>query len=287
MMQNRSQGIQHTTSHAHKNLLVSVKSRAAQLLFAHRKQYQLNLHGKTVMFSTTDPVAHRWFYPRYAFNRIHEKPMTLQLVDDLSRATCFVDVGANLGYYTCLASQFMHRGIIYSFEMDADNYTMLERNVSLNGSQNTVELYNYAVSDTNGCVHYYRLPDVYHPELSIHKPRQHAEQVQVEVPSIALDSFFKNRRVKPDVVKIDVEGAELDVLRGMTGLLPSIWKLYLEIHPENLREAGQTPAEILTLLGQYFTTYIIPDHRTQSLRELIPIQPDIELTGNTIIVATK
>src|SRR5690606_22899097 len=110
---------------------------------------------------------------------------------------------------------------------------------------------------------------------------------QMEIRAVSLDRFFSSLRLRPDLVKIDVEGAELDVLRGMTTLVPHISKMYMEIHPEILHQAGQSFSEIFELLSAEFNLYLIPDHRTQYSVDLIQIKPELIMTENMIIYAQR
>jgi FkbM family methyltransferase len=268
-------------------MLRQISHAAKRLLFMNRKRYTLKLNGKTIQFSTADPAAHRWFYPRYAFNRLHEKSMTLRMIEDFAQARCFVDLGANLGYYTCLAAHFMPAGHIFSFEMDADSYCMLVTNAALNRTDTAVEPFQVAVSDSSGTLSYFRPPDQSLPGLSLYQARQSEEQIQVEVQAITLDDFFSSRAVRPDLVKMDVEGAELDVLRGMTTLLPHISKLYLEVHPALLAAAGQSFGEIYEMLSRDFALYRIPDHRTQQTAALRRMEPGETPENNAIVFARR
>jgi hypothetical protein len=67
----------------------------------------------------------------------------------------------------------------------------------------------------------------------------------ITVPTTSLDAFCDKHRLRPDVIKIDVEGEELDVLRGArrTLSLPSV-QTFLELHPAAWRSRGITAASI-------------------------------------------
>ncbi|WP_310962217.1 FkbM family methyltransferase [Nocardioides terrisoli] len=269
-----------------KDVLRPLRNRVAGLLYDRSTRYTLRLDGRRTVFSTEDPAAHRWFYPRYAFNRLHEKPVTRLLVDDLRTASCFADVGANLGYYSCLATQFMAAGEIHAFEMDRDNFALLEGNLALNHAVATPYANNVAVSDHAGSVRYSRRPDLNHPALSLYNPWPGEGEVEVEVPAITLDDYFADRP-KPDVLKMDIEGAEVDALRGMTTLLPDLRRLYLEVHPENLALAGQSPSDALALLAPHFRIFVISGHRAQGAGHLTEIDPTAPLGGNSMLLATR
>lgn len=270
-----------------KDALRPVRNRASEAVYGNATRYHLRLQGTHTTYSTEEPAAHRWFYPRYAFNRLHEKPVTLRMVEDMRGARCFADVGANLGFYTCLAGGFMPAGAqVHAFEMDVDNYAMLEKNVALNPSSLDVSTNHAAVSSTAGSVTYQRRPAGNHPALSVYNPWPEEGAVDVTVPAVALDDYFRDRPT-PDLVKIDVEGAEVDVLRGMTDLLPEVQRMYVEVHPENLALAGQDAAEVLEILGAHFQLFLLPGHRSQRNRGWEQITPATPVTGNTILLARR
>ncbi len=119
------------------------------------KTIAITLNGIAVRFSTEDEYSKSWFFPRYAGGRIHEGVVTEMLIEALQSARCFVDVGTNLGWYTCIAAMQMRGGIVYGFEMDDLNFALLEKNIAINNCPN-VEVFNLAVSDSSGVVSYER-----------------------------------------------------------------------------------------------------------------------------------
>jgi FkbM family methyltransferase len=275
-----------------------LKRVAVRTVYRNTTEYPLRIDGKSVVFSTVDPAAHLFFTSQMAFGRIPERPVTSLILDDLRKARCFVDVGANLGYYSCLARAFMPEGEVHAFEMDRDNHALLEHNLSLNPSKVEAVANQVAVTDEPGEVTYDHLAGVSSPVLSIYR---HPDEIlnaygltgneptiSVTVPAVTLDDYFADRSLRPDVIKIDVEGAEYDVLRGMTGLLEEVDRMYVEIHPRMLVTAGHEASDVLKLLNEHFRMFAIPGHRTQvkeaSLEEL---NASSELTTNTMVLATR
>jgi hypothetical protein len=67
---------------------------------------------------------------------------------------------------------------------------------------------------------------------------------EVMVPSVTLDAFCRERRIAPDVIKIDVEGAELRVLRGARAILTTHRpRVLCEVHPRQMENCGSSLAE--------------------------------------------
>ncbi len=97
----------------------------------------------------------------------------------------------------------------------------------------------------------------------------------VSTKSIAID----NLGFVPDVVKIDVEGTELDVLKGMSKVLPQIKALFVEIHPE-LYKANEGE-KILEFLKD-FRVYEICDHRRRFDPDIIKANPQYFVYNNML-----
>ncbi len=250
--------------------------------------FSTTINGVSVLFSTEDEFSNSWFYPRYAGNRIHERKVTLLLLQLLQSAKCFVDVGANLGWYTCLVSRNMPNGRVYGFEMDDLNFALLEKNVALNNCTNA-EIHNVAVSDSSGVVSYRR--DNRRPSatfrMELGKPEKRMPEF-ASVHSITLDEFFEDKAVVPDVVKIDVEGAEMCVLSGMKRILRENKPiLLLEVHPLWVRQFNTSIPEVLSALMengyQVFEIRSIRDQQTEP--SLKPLSRASVLTENTMLYA--
>src|SRR5262249_59184998 len=76
-------------------------------------------------------------------------------------------------------------------------------------------------------------------------PQHFTEGVEVlRVPMVTLDTFCAERRIDPSLIKIDVEGAEADVLRGATRLLGGSTRFVVEVHPDALPFMGSSVAEL-------------------------------------------
>lgn len=122
-----------------------------------------------------------------------------------------VDVGANLGYFTRLAAELVGpTGQVYAFEPDADNLLLLKKNTK---HLQNVHLIQSAVSDSEGTVTFYLSN-----KMGMHSLlEKNGSGRSVTVPSTTLDRLYE----KTDIhfVKMDVEGAETSVFRGMQKLL--------------------------------------------------------------------
>jgi FkbM family methyltransferase len=150
-----------------------------------------------------------------------------------------VDVGAHVGYFSLLAArQVGPTGKVFSFEPDPINFELLERNINLNGYTNITAV-NAAVADAVGSRTLFQTT----LDSGRHSTYHHGlpESGSVEVDTWTLDAFIETKDWPViDLVKVDVEGAEVDVLNGMAGLcerMPNI-RLIIEFNPALLESAG-------------------------------------------------
>lgn len=143
------------------------------------------------------------------------EPGTLSLLRKLLReGSTFVDVGANVGAFSLSASDIVGAaGRIYAIEPSPCIYNALIKNIKLNNFTNIVPLL-MAVSKINGIVSFEALPqDNWGMNRRVASTSQHGV---VNVASITLASILKHYNAQNcDVVKIDVEGMELEVLQGL------------------------------------------------------------------------
>ncbi|MCA9510006.1 MAG: FkbM family methyltransferase [Myxococcota bacterium] len=159
----------------------------------------------------------------------------------------FVDIGANIGVYAMWAARLVgDRGRVFAFEPVPGTRAQLERNVVENGFSQ-VEVVPKGVGAEPSTLTLHVVPGS--SGLSSRYARDDAASVAVEVEVATLDAFFAGRAA-PRAMKIDVEGMELDVLRGAAGLLasPTPPAIVFEAHAPHFDRAGTTYASILAYL---------------------------------------
>ena len=181
------------------------------------------------------------------------EPATTRLIQNLVKpGMVFVDVGAHLGYYSLLAArQVGQDGRVYAFEPEPVNYSLLIKNIELNGYRNIIADPR-ALSNTTGSSNLFVSAldsgrhSIYHHGLP--------ETGSVAVDTITLDAFLETQGwPRVDLVKMDVEGSERDVLEGMSQLLERSKgvKLIMEFNPALLRNAGADPIRFLEAPAGY------------------------------------
>ena len=175
----------------------------------------------------------------------YEQGVTQVLLKFLQEDTNFLDVGANIGYFSLIAGKKCSQGKVLSFEPDPTNYNLLRSNIALNGLNNILP-YNLALSDRNENLYFStmgfdqnlgaRFTAKETATLKQHSLPQAKTPTQIK--AIAFDNFLPNEKI--DIIKIDVEGFELNVLRGMKGMLSQQQPLIItEFAPSNLKDIGR------------------------------------------------
>lgn len=176
------------------------------------------------------------------------EPFETEIVKkEIKRGDTFLDIGANVGYYTLLAAKLVGKsGKVYAFEPDPHNFSILKKNVSLNGYNNVV-LTNKAVSDYTGRTRLFLSEDNGGHHRICSSPE---ERKSIFVDTVTLDDFFKQKKVQINFIKMDIEGAEGRALEGMTQLLKKNRKVYLltEFCPEVLELHGSSAKKYLNQL---------------------------------------
>jgi FkbM family methyltransferase len=176
-----------------------------------------------------------------------------------------VDVGSNLGLYTVLLSRLVGpAGRVLAFEPDPDLFALLQRNGALNGCHN-VASHNLALGSRRDRLLLHKMI-VNSGDNHLGEGGSKLFRRTVETEVVSLDEFTPD--LQPDFVKIDVQGWELPVLRGMARLLKQHPPagIYLEFWPEGFRRAGYAADDVvafLTGLGFHF-------HRADTLEALDP-----------------
>jgi FkbM family methyltransferase len=158
----------------------------------------------------------------------------------------FVDVGCNKGDFCLTASRLVgSSGRVLAFEPHPENCEWIRKSIAKNGYRN-IELYELALSDSNGSAQLHLGEQSGHHTLLAGQLRQ--EQGLIAVQTRILDDLLEETQFRGpiDAIKIDVEGADMHVLRGAQKTLlnnPGI-VVFLDVHPQ----LGVDPAEVCAFL---------------------------------------
>ncbi len=171
----------------------------------------------------------------------YEYDYLLTIGNLLKQPTCILDVGANIGNHTLFFSKFWGEVKVYSFEPSSVIFKMLQRNIQLNNLEST-NCFNIAVGNKMGSG---RISYNGQLENNLGATKVDYEDAG-EIQFITLDTFTLEHNLNAiDLVKIDVEGFELKVLKGMEQIIkeynPYIW---IEVLENNKKEAMELFIEL-------------------------------------------
>jgi len=212
----------------------------------------------------------RELLPQY-LHKDYEPITTRAVLAALPEGAVAVDVGANIGYFTCLAARAVGpRGVVHAIEPAPENVEALKRNVRLNGFRNVV-IHAAAAADVADVRTLRLTTEVTHHGLYDHPDSRTVGEVRV--PTAPLDALVE---VPAKLIKVDVEGAEVEVLRGMKGLLgrsPGA-TVIVEWNPRTLRSAGRLSSEIPLVMRELgIADIVVLDDRDRSERVLADVLP--------------
>jgi len=190
------------------------------------------------------------FHPCFAFSAFdqwgsdHNAGFT-DCIEHCRNKSCVIDIGAHIGLVTMPMSQVIAtNGIVYAFEPAKANRHYLDYHLKKNRLYN-VEVIPFLVGNSNNdhTVFYEMNADT---GMNSVIPIQHKGNFKPTTKQqITLDYFCQQRQIKPDLLKIDVEGYELAVLQGAKNtLMKNSILIYLSVHPQHLKKLGHSTDEL-------------------------------------------
>ncbi|WP_257297842.1 FkbM family methyltransferase [Haloarchaeobius sp. FL176] len=172
-----------------------------------------------------------------------EEVLIAKVLDDVKPDDVFYDIGANAGIYTCLVGDELESGQVVAFEPHPEVFDLLTRNVAENDV--SVKLQNVALSDQQGEV------EMVSRGYTGHQMADDTDDATLRVETTRGDALVEDDEVpRPDICKIDIEGAEYLALSGLEQTLRSsdCRVVYCEIHTEKIAAIGGSPERVEALL---------------------------------------
>jgi FkbM family methyltransferase len=186
---------------------------------------------------------------------IWEPNLTHWMAERLTPGDTFIDVGANVGYYSLLASKLVGTyGTVVAIEASPEIFKTLQRNLALNYTEN-VRPVNMAVYHSNAVLKVFRGSEYEVGQTTILEDEavERGFEVECEVDAAPLSAILRREEMQnARLIKIDVEGAEWSVVHGMRPLLDSSrsdLEIIIEIKPECLARRGKQPDDLLNILS--------------------------------------
>jgi FkbM family methyltransferase len=176
-----------------------------------------------VELDLTDDLSRRWYYWGYTD---YERGTVLLWTRLLENVTTVFDVGANIGLYTLLAAAHLRgRGTVHAFEPNPDVFSALARNIDRNSFRHA-HIAQLGLSDSDGKTSFFLPKDRAWTNGSLIEGFTD-QDASLVIDTMRFDTYCASVPIgKVDLIKVDVEGAELRVLKGMGELL-QIWKPHI------------------------------------------------------------
>ena len=217
------------------------------LIGRYNKQTEILVDNNRIKFWTPT-----FYLNDYIKNFAGEEALLNELILRLNNKNTFWDIGANIRFYSIIIAKEMKIGSkIFAFEPEQKTFKLLKNNIELNESKNIVAL-PYALGDKNGEKVLYSSDT---PNFGAHSFVQRTDYKVKKKGSyikvITGDELIKNMNIEiPDMMKIDVEGAEILVLKGMENLLRNskLKMILCEVHINLLPLFNSSEHEVVKII---------------------------------------
>jgi len=193
----------------------------------------LNLKEKTYFY--------RSFMEDYFWLKVYEPETTKIFKKNIKEGDIVIDVGSSIGYFTLLAASLVGNGKVYSIEPNQKNFYYLCENIKLNNYENKVIAFLGGAWDEKGIIKTTMNP-----------------QIIFWSNSFMLDEIIKGR---VDFIKIDADGAEPHILKGMQRIIEhnENLKMIIEYYPKYIEKKGGSASQLLRDLRKNFEITKIPN----------------------------
>lgn len=173
-----------------------------------------------------------------------------------------LDIGANIGFYAKLLADLTGpQGVVHCFEPDKTNFNHLKNNC---GKLQNVILNNKAVGPKTEKLKIYTSKSI-NVDHRTYKPEEFDQEIEIE--AVSIDDYLNNQ-TKVDLIKIDIQGFEMQAIKGMLRILdnnPNI-KIISEFWPYGLKKAGSSVSEYFSFLTHKgFNCYLLEKNSLQLL----------------------
>ena len=237
-----------------------IQLRQYQELIAGTDVASIEIHPEELRIVTRENISMAWqpedlrtapnILVDYGVYEPEESPF---LLDAATGAHVVFDIGANTGFYSLhWVSRMAPGGSIHAFEPVPSTYAWLVRNVALNELEGVIRANNFGIGDEVKTI------SIFLPEFSgsgaasIKNLHPEEKSIEVEAKIDTLDHYFPTTNLtRLDLMKVDVEGAELFVLKGGRETLARHKPLlFMELLRKWSKPFGYHPNDAIALLGE-------------------------------------
>lgn len=219
------------------------------------------------------------YYINHLRGNIYEQPLILKLKNlfENNPYTTFIDMGAHYGYFSLIAAMWLKpTGKVISIEPNHTFYQKLNKNILLNNHQNFVKTFNVGLSEKTGLA-----------KMGRWNNRRTLEKADGDIQIVTFDSLCEKEKISPDIIKIDVHGAEGNILAGMPKMLRNnVSHLFCELHEDMNGYSSEDIVKMLENSGLY--VYEFTQHRSKLGGKIIPISDEFHSDYiDRVIYATR
>lgn len=202
---------------------------------------------------------------------VYERYETELFRSKIKKGMVIVDIGANLGYYSAIASKHTgENGLVIAFEPEPNFFKLLSRNINRNKLEN-VKLFEMAIADKTAEADLF-LSDENKGHNSL--IRSDELKTSARVKTTTLDEFLSSQKItKTDIIKMDIEGAEILAIEGMKNTLTKHKPLlFLEFSPHSIMKLNRNPLDFLSALRSIGYSIFEIDKTRQHLNNVADFQ---------------
>ena len=235
----------------------------------------VTVHPRECGFTLEAPLRNRFWYEADGY-----EPMSSAVYRTVaSDADVLLDIGAHVGYYSLLGKEAAPTATAVAVEASPENAVVLQRNVDASAHPD-VRVVPAAFGDRSGMVTFHLAEASDNGGLSSHPNAPTVATVEVPMVTAAELDLPAGRKL---VVKIDVEGHELEALTGLEPVFSTFEdvRLLVELNPKCLREAGSGPDQLIGRLESLGFRLFALGEEDWSWREIRPGRPWSEFVDET------
>ena len=227
------------------------RSKVIRAMVPHVGEFDFHIHTSTDVYISGDLETNKTW-----------EPFETEIFRRLCESDSFVlDIGANIGWYTKIASKLLgSNGSIWSFEPDKTNFSLLQKNLSLEEYEADINFSKSAVGDIRSEAKLYLSPT----NLGDHHLFEDGEvRPHEEIYIDSLDNLLGSLPQLPTLLKSDTQGSEYKIIRGASQLFARGWRpdMIIEFWPYGLKNSGDDAMSLwrdIVSLG--YGTYQVSEH---------------------------